>query len=75
MGYPLLKKILIKNRLLSKQCSLNLFAGDLLPDHMRIFKDNEFFRGVTLPEPDTLEPLEAKMPKTFSREGMDFLKV
>ncbi|XP_069194832.1 cyclin-dependent kinase-like 4 isoform X2 [Procambarus clarkii] len=48
--------------------------GDLLPDHMRIFKDNEFFRGLNIPEPDTLESIEAKMQKSFSREGLDLLK-
>ena len=46
--------------------------GDLLPRHMQIFRQNEFFAGVTLPMPDVREPLESKMVKT-SRETLDFL--
>ena len=42
---------------------------------MRIFKDNEFFRGLSIPEPDGVETMDAKMPKAFPREGVDFLKV
>src|SRR5690348_13627732 len=47
--------------------------GDLLPRHMQIFRSNEFFAGVILPMPDMREPLESKMPKTTSREILDFL--
>ncbi|XP_012275939.1 cyclin-dependent kinase-like 1 isoform X3 [Orussus abietinus] len=36
--------------------------GDLLPRHMAIFQQNEFFAGVTLPTPQTLTPLETALP-------------
>lgn len=36
--------------------------GDLLPRHIQIFGQNEYFKGITLPVPPTLEPLEDKMP-------------
>ncbi|XP_021707948.1 cyclin-dependent kinase-like 4 isoform X2 [Aedes aegypti] len=50
--------------------------GDLLPRHLAIFNQNEFFKGITLPVPPTLEPLETKMPqRTLSNPMMmDFLK-
>lgn len=36
--------------------------GDLLPRHMIIFQQNEFFAGITLPMPQTLTPLEEVLP-------------
>ncbi|KAK7083901.1 Cyclin-dependent kinase-like 1 [Halocaridina rubra] len=48
-------------------------VGDLLPHHMQIFKNNEFFRGMSIPEPDTMETLDAKMPKNIP-DCLDFLK-
>ena len=51
------------------------FAGDLIPRHMKVFKNNEFFAGLSIPEPEVRESIEAKMPRDFSNEGMDFLKV
>ncbi|XP_050691283.1 cyclin-dependent kinase-like 4 isoform X2 [Eriocheir sinensis] len=48
--------------------------GDLLPYHMHIFKNNEFFRGSSIPKPDGVETLKAKMPKNFPEEGGDFLE-
>ncbi len=42
---------------------------------MKVFKNNEFFAGLSIPEPDVRESLEAKMPRDFSADGMDFLKV
>ena len=53
----------------------DLFAGDLIPRHMKVFKNNEFFAGLSIPEPEVRESIEAKMPRDFSNEGMDFLKV
>ncbi|XP_064090290.1 cyclin-dependent kinase-like 4 isoform X2 [Macrobrachium nipponense] len=47
--------------------------GDLLPHHMQIFRNNEFFRGLTVPEPDTRESIDSRMPKDFTA-GLDFLK-
>jgi cyclin-dependent kinase-like len=40
--------------------------GDLLPRHMAIFQQNEFFAGVSLPAPQTFMPLENAMPVTSS---------
>ncbi|PSN34748.1 Cyclin-dependent kinase-like 1 [Blattella germanica] len=48
--------------------------GDLIPRHMNIFKSNEFFYGVTLPQPEVLEPLETKLPRQNNPNVMDFLK-
>jgi len=52
-----------------------LRKGDFIPRHMKVFKNNEFFAGLSIPEPDVRESLEAKMPRDFSADGMDFLKV
>ncbi|KAL0118536.1 hypothetical protein PUN28_009300 [Cardiocondyla obscurior] len=49
--------------------------GDLLPRHMAIFQQNEFFTGITLPTPQTLTPLEDALPRgNGSALQMDFLK-
>ncbi|XP_011503608.1 PREDICTED: cyclin-dependent kinase-like 4 [Ceratosolen solmsi marchali] len=49
--------------------------GDLLPRHMAIFQQNEFFMGMSLPAPHTLTPLEIAMPSTNnSTLQLDFLK-
>ncbi|XP_033609638.1 cyclin-dependent kinase-like 1 isoform X2 [Cryptotermes secundus] len=48
--------------------------GDLIPRHMNIFKSNEFFYGVSLPQPDILEPLESKLPRQSNAHVLDFLK-
>lgn len=50
-------------------------AGDLISRHMQVFKSNEFFCGVVLPEPQEQQSLEQKMGKTLNNIGMDFLKV
>ncbi|ROT76625.1 Cyclin-dependent kinase-like 1 [Penaeus vannamei] len=42
--------------------------GDLLPQHMQIFRNNEFFRGMSVPEPDTRESIDAKMPRDYPPE-------
>ncbi|XP_032400788.1 cyclin-dependent kinase-like 1 isoform X1 [Xiphophorus hellerii] len=34
--------------------------GDLIPHHQQIFRSNVFFSGVSIPEPDTTEPLERR---------------
>ncbi|XP_014219101.1 cyclin-dependent kinase-like 1 isoform X3 [Copidosoma floridanum] len=48
--------------------------GDLLPRHMAIFQQNEFFAGITLPAPQTLTPLETQLPETAnSKLQLDFL--
>ncbi|MBN3273033.1 CDKL1 protein, partial [Polyodon spathula] len=34
--------------------------GDLIPRHQQVFRSNLFFSGVSIPEPDTTEPLEKR---------------
>ena len=46
--------------------------GDLIPRHMQIFKANEFFCGLSIPDPGTIEPLEHKLPKDLGSDGVDF---
>ncbi|XP_075589974.1 uncharacterized protein LOC124497731 [Dermatophagoides farinae] len=48
--------------------------GDLLARHITIFRTNEFFAGVSIPEPDTIEPLEQKIPKHIDQTGLEFLR-
>lgn len=54
-----------------------LKTGDLIPRHMHIFKTNEFFAGITLPKPETMEPLQDKIPKIVQTDPnvFDFLLV
>jgi len=47
--------------------------GDLLPRHLEIFSKNPFFKGLSIPEPEVLEPLEVKFPN-INPATMDFLK-
>lgn len=44
---------------------------------MHIFRTNDFFTGITLPQPDVIEPLESKLPKQVQNDAnlIDFLKV
>lgn len=44
---------------------------------MHIFRTNEFFNGITLPQPETMEPLETKLPRQAIADEavLDFLKV
>ncbi|XP_014471219.1 PREDICTED: cyclin-dependent kinase-like 4 isoform X1 [Dinoponera quadriceps] len=46
--------------------------GDLLPRHMAIFQQNEFFAGITLPTPQTLTLLQDALPHNPLQ--LDFLK-
>lgn len=46
--------------------------GDLIPRHMQIFKSNEFFCGLSIPDPGTVEPLENRLPRDLGQEGVDF---
>ncbi|TRZ18773.1 hypothetical protein HGM15179_008320 [Zosterops borbonicus] len=36
--------------------------GDLIPRHQQVFSTNQFFSGVRIPDPETMEPLEMKFP-------------
>nr|CAB3229502.1 cyclin-dependent kinase-like 1 [Phallusia mammillata] len=47
--------------------------GDLIPRHKQIFSTNQFFHGLTIPEPDTREPLEKRYPNT-NAQALHFMK-
>lgn len=50
--------------------------GDLIPRHMQIFKSNEFFCGLSIPDPGTIENIDKKLPKDLAGpDGVDFMKV
>ncbi|NXI34343.1 CDKL1 protein, partial [Galbula dea] len=36
--------------------------GDLIPRHQQVFSTNQFFSGVQIPDPESMEPLEVKFP-------------
>uniref|UniRef100_A0A8D2PYY2 Cyclin dependent kinase like 1 n=1 Tax=Zosterops lateralis melanops TaxID=1220523 RepID=A0A8D2PYY2_ZOSLA len=36
--------------------------GDLIPRHQHVFSTNQFFSGVRIPDPESMEPLEMKFP-------------
>ncbi|XP_076366351.1 cyclin-dependent kinase-like 4 isoform X1 [Tachypleus tridentatus] len=48
--------------------------GDLIPRHMQIFRSNDFFAGVNIPEPEVRENLDHKLPKSIDDSGFDFVK-
>eukprot|EP00095_Tigriopus_kingsejongensis_P006820 maker-scaffold82_size396747-snap-gene-1.17 protein:Tk06820 transcript:maker-scaffold82_size396747-snap-gene-1.17-mRNA-1 annotation:"cyclin-dependent kinase-like 1" len=50
-------------------------VGDLIPRHMQIFKTNEFFCGLSIPDPGTVDPLDRKLKTTsVGQEGVDFMR-
>ena len=50
--------------------------GDLIPRHMQLFKMNQFFYGLTIPDPEVREPLNMKFPPDkLGLDGFDFLQV
>ena len=48
--------------------------GDLIPRHNHVFKNNEFFAGVVMPEPDSFESLRSKIPRHLDEAGFDLVK-
>uniref|UniRef100_A0A8R1HLF2 cyclin-dependent kinase n=2 Tax=Caenorhabditis japonica TaxID=281687 RepID=A0A8R1HLF2_CAEJA len=46
--------------------------GEFLPRHVSIFRTNQFFFGLSIPEPEQLEPLPSKLPNASSAQ-LDFL--
>jgi len=46
--------------------------GDLLPRHIEVFNNNSFFKGMTIPNPETMESLEEKLPQATNM-AMNFL--
>lgn len=47
--------------------------GDLIPRHKQIFSTNQFFHGLTIPEPDTRVPLEYRFPN-INAQALSFMK-
>lgn len=50
------------------------FVGEFLPRHLQIFKSNQFFHGISIPEPDHVESLESRV-HTNDKAVIDFLHV
>ncbi|XP_040569266.1 cyclin-dependent kinase-like 4 isoform X2 [Lepeophtheirus salmonis] len=49
--------------------------GELIPRHMQIFKENEFFFGMSIQDPGVVESLDKKLSKELvGSEGIDFMK-
>ncbi|PWA29642.1 hypothetical protein CCH79_00007964 [Gambusia affinis] len=48
--------------------------GDLIPRHQQVFSNNQFFCGVSIPEPTEMEPLEQKYPN-LSHQTLSLMKV
>ncbi|KAK6754614.1 hypothetical protein RB195_013546 [Necator americanus] len=46
--------------------------GELLPRHVSVFRSNQFFFGLSIPEPDQQEPLPLRLPNATSVQ-LDFL--
>ncbi|KAG9481140.1 hypothetical protein GDO78_010408 [Eleutherodactylus coqui] len=40
--------------------------GDLIPRHQQVFSTNQFFSGVSIPDPENTEPLEQRFPNISS---------
>ncbi|KAE9552176.1 hypothetical protein FO519_004623 [Halicephalobus sp. NKZ332] len=47
--------------------------GEIIPRHVQIFKSNQFFRGLSIPEPDEVVGLKQKLPQ-LSTVILDFLE-
>jgi len=47
--------------------------GNLIDHHVKILMNNPYYRGVAIPEPDAVEPLEKRFPYV-SENALDFMK-
>lgn len=47
--------------------------GNLIDHHVKILQNNSYYRGVAIPEPDTMDPLERKFPYV-SENALNFMK-
>ncbi|CAB1418538.1 unnamed protein product [Pleuronectes platessa] len=47
--------------------------GDLIPRHQQVFSNNQFFSGVSIPEPLEMETLEQKYPN-LSHQALSLMK-
>ncbi|TKR86603.1 hypothetical protein L596_011165 [Steinernema carpocapsae] len=57
--------------LVFKTCFIRI-PGELLPRHMQIFRSNQFFYGLSIPDPDVIQELSSKLPNA-SPVVIDFL--
>lgn len=48
--------------------------GNLIDHHVKTLMNNPFYKGVTIPEPDTFEPLEKKF-SYLSETAVNLMKV
>ncbi|XP_015921945.2 cyclin-dependent kinase-like 4 isoform X2 [Parasteatoda tepidariorum] len=48
--------------------------GELTQRHLQIFKKNDFFNGVSIPDVDVREALESRLPHNITADELDFLK-
>ncbi|XP_060042902.1 cyclin-dependent kinase-like 4 isoform X2 [Erinaceus europaeus] len=69
------ENILITKQGVIKICDFGFarILRKLIPRHQSIFKSNQFFRGVSLPEPEDMETLEEKFPGAHSLT-LNFMK-
>ncbi|NXC30579.1 CDKL1 protein, partial [Campylorhamphus procurvoides] len=47
--------------------------GDLIPRHQQVFSTNQFFSGVRIPDPESMETLEMKFPN-ISYSALSLMK-
>ncbi|XP_018421754.1 PREDICTED: cyclin-dependent kinase-like 1 [Nanorana parkeri] len=47
--------------------------GDLIPRHQQVFSTNLFFSGVSIPDPEKMDPLEGRFPN-ISANAMGLMK-
>ena len=48
------------------------FLKIIKKNHSFPLQANEFFCGLSIPDPGTIEPLENKLPKDLGSDGVDF---
>jgi cyclin-dependent kinase-like len=48
--------------------------GNLIEHHVKTLQNNSYYRGVAIPEPESMEPLERKFPYV-SENALNFMKV
>eukprot|EP00064_Thunnus_orientalis_P018219 superscaffoldBa00004119_g18313 len=66
----LIRKTLGKLSLLKP---VRVLQRDLIPRHQQVFSNNQFFSGVSIPEPQDMEPLEQKYP-ILSHQALSLMK-
>ncbi|XP_034531695.1 cyclin-dependent kinase-like 1 isoform X2 [Notolabrus celidotus] len=69
------ENILITKHQVIKLCDFGFarILRDLIPRHQQVFSNNQFFCGVSIPEPQEKEPLEQKYPN-LSHQALSLMK-